>query len=122
MYVSGWPGASWRLQVLGEQTIELVYGILAGCLETLSHFEFCTAGEGRQARKQKDKGHWKPRELGSGTLLFPLLLSASPLLCKTSVVLIWREINRSIGSREIIFFLLNVSYRIFHLCTHRTSD
>lgn len=65
---------------------------------------FCTAGEGRQARKQKDKGHWKPGELGSGTLLFPLLLSVSPLLCKTSVVLIWREINRSIGSREIIFF------------------
>lgn len=86
----------------------------------LSHFEFCKTGEGRQARKQKDKGHWKPRELDSGTLLFSSLLSL--LLCKISVILTWRKINRNIVSREIFFSIKYVSYRIFHFCKHSTSD
>jgi len=37
-----------------------------------------------EARKGEDKGHWKPGELVSGTLLFPLIL-LPPLLWKASV-------------------------------------
>lgn len=51
VYVSGWLGVSWRIQLLGEQTKEHVFGILAGFLEAPVPFWVLQSWRGEKGKK-----------------------------------------------------------------------